>query len=195
MPRRKCKGCDSYTIPAGSDARVRWCSSACMDVVIKALISQQRASQAKQRAKAQTKKDTAFKAKKKAFYSTDKTTRRKAAIIKCHTYIRERDAGLPCISCARPITGKADAGHYIPAGSCTALRFDVRNINLQCVLCNQFHSGALRGYREGLIRKIGLDQVLDLEGPQPIIKITADFYRAVEIEFADKIKVLRSHQK
>jgi hypothetical protein len=51
-----------------------------------------------------------------------------------------------------------------------------------------FLSGNLREYREGLIRKIGIEQVLELEGPQPIIKTSASFYLEIESSYRQKIK-------
>lgn len=84
-------------------------------------------------------------------------------------YIRERDAGLPCISCGCPDgKGKRNAGHYRPAGVNSALRFDPLNIHGQCERCNTYLSGNLTAYRDGLIAKIGIDAVAALDASHEV---------------------------
>jgi len=65
-------------------------------------------------------------------------------------YIRKRDClkttgteeyGL-CYTCGKRIEFKeAHAGHFIPQGSCSELRYDERNIRLQCAGCNTYGYG------------------------------------------------------
>lgn len=128
------------------------------------------------------------------FYENNLKTRRKYAVKWCNKYIRLRDKDLPCISCGTAKSGtKWDAGHYIQAGNCTALKFNELNINKQCGwYCNHQLSGNIKGYREGLIRKYGQEVVNFLEGPQPTIKITVDFYKEIEEKYKLKIKELES---
>jgi hypothetical protein len=100
--------------------------------------------------------------------------------------IRERDFGLPCISCGalhvNNIQGGVwDCGHYRTVGAAPELRFEPANAAKQCKLCN---SGVIRSrtrvvvahdperyatirarYRIGLIGRIGLAKVEWLEGP------------------------------
>lgn len=79
-------------------------------------------------------------------------------------WVRDRDAGLPCISCGCPEgRGKRNAGHYRPAGVNSALRFDPRCIHGQCERCNTYLSGNLTAYRVGLIAKIGEQAVRELD--------------------------------
>lgn len=129
---------------------------------------------------------------KRAFYDKDIKTRREAAVYWFNRFIRLRDADDPCISCGnRNARIKYDAGHYISAGSCTALRFDERNVNLQCSNhCNVHLSGNGTGYRLGLIKKYGGQVVDELEGPQPTIKISAAWYRSIEEKYKAKCKEL-----
>jgi len=61
----------------------------------------------------------------------------------CNAYIRERDKGLPCISCG---TQKPDiqycAGHFKTRGGHPELRFHPMNINKKCnKRCNLMLSG------------------------------------------------------
>lgn len=75
-------------------------------------------------------------------------------------YIRLRDA-MPggvfrCISCGRTLPiGRADCGHYFSRRHMST-RFDEDNCNAECSYCNRFDAEHLIGYRENLIRKIGL---------------------------------------
>lgn len=134
--------------------------------------------------------DKAFAKKKKAFYEKDIKTRREAAIKYFNRYILLRDKDKACVSCgnANPAI-KYDAGHYVPAGSCSALRFDERNVHKQCSqYCNVHRSGNRAPYAKAIAAMYG-QEVLDfLDGPQPKIKITAAFYQAVEDEYKKKIK-------
>jgi len=80
-------------------------------------------------------------------------------------YIRLRDKGNEgnvCISCGKP-PKKENAGHYLNANNHYNVRFDERNVNLQCEHCNTFLSGNLINYRANLIKKIGEDELTKLE--------------------------------
>lgn len=83
-------------------------------------------------------------------------------------WIRERDKGLPCISCQeREIS---HAGHYISQGSSGALRYHPDNINGQCIKCNVWDHGNLINYRIHLIEKIGEERVKWLEDHRNDVK-------------------------
>lgn len=80
-----------------------------------------------------------------------------------NAFIRRRDSEdgfFKCISCGKvkPID-KMNAGHYVPVGQCSFLRFDVWNTNGECEGCNCFDKFHLVGYRKNLIEKIGLENV------------------------------------
>jgi 5-methylcytosine-specific restriction endonuclease McrA len=79
-------------------------------------------------------------------------------------YIRRRDSDENgygrCISCGKIVHWKdADAGHFVNRAH-MALRYDEKNVNLQCRSCNRFDEGNSIGYSEGLVRKYG-PEVLD----------------------------------
>jgi hypothetical protein len=50
------------------------------------------------------------------------------------------------------------AGHYFLSDRHASVRFDERNVNLQCYRCNKYLSGNLAKYLPSLIDKIGQDQ-------------------------------------
>ena len=76
-------------------------------------------------------------------------------------FIRLRDAGNVCISCQKkPL--KENAGHFYNANNHWSVRFDERNVHLQCEHCNTYLSGNLIYYRENLLRKIGIEEFENL---------------------------------
>jgi hypothetical protein len=94
-------------------------------------------------------------------------------------FIRARDAGKPCISCAKPLQsatagGAFDCGHYRSVGSAVHMRFVPDNAHGQCKHCNRHLSGNHVAYRAGLIDRIGLRNVELLEADQVLRKYTHD---------------------
>lgn len=77
-----------------------------------------------------------------------------------NTFIRDRDRVKGCITCGGQVT---EAGHYIPVGENSALRFTETNAWGQCSLCNGPKGGNRTIYRAVLISTVGLEEVLRLE--------------------------------
>lgn len=74
----------------------------------------------------------------------------------CKRLIRERDKD--CFTCeAKNLQGSnAQCGHFIPSSTCGAyLRFDLRNLALQCMRCNIHGGGQGAIFYENLKRKHG----------------------------------------
>ena len=110
-------------------------------------------------------------------------------------FIRLRDAADPCISCQRPAYGIMHAGHYRSVGAHPELRFNEFNVHKQCAHCNKYQSGAIGEYRVNLIKKIGLEKVVWLEGPHPSADLTVaetieikKLYAAICRELEGKVK-------
>ena len=95
-------------------------------------------------------------------------------------YIRIRDAGQPCISCGRHHNGQIHAGHFLSVGARPELRFNERNVHAQCAPCNNHLSGNIVLYRKGLIAKIGIESVEQLEGDHDPRKYTIDDLKAIK---------------
>ncbi len=103
-------------------------------------------------------------------------------------YIRLRDAGNVCISCQKkPL--KENAGHFYNANNHWNVRFDERNVHLQCEHCNTYLSGNLIEYRSRLINKIGIEQLtlLELEANKTR-KFTIDELKQIINKYKLKIK-------
>lgn len=86
-----------------------------------------------------------------------------------NTWVRLRDALLPCVSCDAPppdlsgLHAGRDAGHFRSVGSASHLRFHPDNVHAQCVHCNQHLAGNVVAYRVRLVERIGLARVVALE--------------------------------
>lgn len=103
-------------------------------------------------------------------------------------YIRARDYGLPCISCGTPHAGVRfggawDSGHFRSTGAAPHLRFEPSNAAGQCVRCNRDLSGNSVGYRQGLIKRIGLQAVEAMETDNETRKWTRDELRGIARHF------------
>lgn len=141
--------------------------------------------------KAKAKKTDARRELKK-FNNNDTTVLKKKVQDKCNEYIRLRDEKEPCISCLYSGDGRQwHAGHYKPQGGNSALRYDERNIHKQCSICNTHKSGNLAEYRINLIKKIGVEEVEDLEATKNIKKWTKEDLNVLLDQFKYKIKKLK----
>lgn len=112
-------------------------------------------------------------------------------------FIRARDVGKPCICCGRTkdssaIGGSWDAGHFRSRGSAPHLRFDERNVHAQLKYCNRYQAGNMVGYRLGLIERIGLLALEELEADQTPRKYTLDELKAIRTEYQAKTKALKA---
>lgn len=105
-------------------------------------------------------------------------------------YIRLRDAGNVCISCQKkPL--KENAGHFYNANNHWSVRFDERNVHLQCEHCNTYLSGNLIYYRENLLKKIGITEFENLSAEaMKTRKFTIDELKEIIATYKKKIKEL-----
>jgi hypothetical protein len=114
----------------------------------------------------------------------------KATQIIFNKYIRLRDKGQVCISCQnKPL--KENAGHYFNANNHWNVRFDERNVHLQCEHCNTYLSGNLIEYQRNLIHKIGIESYHELEAEsRKTRKFTKEELREIMLTYKNKIKEL-----
>ena len=106
-----------------------------------------------------------------------------------NSYIRLRDKNQTCISCGSKLGSKYDAGHFYSMGGHKAVTFDEDNVHAQCVACNQFKSGNLINYREGLIKRIGEAKLNDLsQRANQTRKYTNDELQELIKTYKQKIK-------
>ena len=103
-------------------------------------------------------------------------------------FIRLRDKGQVCISCQKkPL--KENAGHFYNANNHYNVRFDERNVNLQCEHCNTYLSGNLIEYQRNLIHKIGIESYHELEADaRKTRKFNKDELKEIITEYKQKVK-------
>lgn len=113
-------------------------------------------------------------------------------------YIRRRDSDKHtgygrCISCGRIIHWRdGDAGHYVNRQH-MSLRYDERNVHLQCRKCNRFDEGNMLGYTQALIRKYG-DKILDYLSAKRhnVCRMSQSDYEVLIKRYQDKINEQKS---
>jgi len=108
-----------------------------------------------------------------------------------NSFIRSRDEGDSCISCATFDADEWHAGHFYTVKARPDLRFNEDNVHLQCGQCNLFESGNVSKYRPRLIAKIGAERFDALTPVDPTFKKTRDYYQAVEAKYKAKLKELK----
>ena len=98
--------------------------------------------------------------------------------------LRDALAGHGCISCgSRPnarFGGAMDAGHFRSVGSAPHLRYFLPQIWAQCKRCNRDLGGSVTNYRRGLIERIGLERVEQIEAMQGTAKWSIEYLQRLK---------------
>lgn len=179
---KKCKVCKKEFSPTHSSTQ-KVCSPSC---AIK-LVEANKRDKLKKAAIDDIKR---VKQKLKQLSMKDRPKALRAAQAAFNAFIRERDKGLPCISCGRSSGCKVNAGHYLSVKAHPELRFDEKNVNLQCEHCNCFLSGNLLGYRKGLIERFGQEYIDYLEKHHPLKKHVVEELHEIKALYIKKKKDL-----
>jgi hypothetical protein len=112
-----------------------------------------------------------------------------------NAYIRARDQGLGCISCGTMSDSvQYHAGHYRTRKAAPQLRFDERQVWLQCSTCNNHLSGNLIQYRRELVKRIGEAEVDRIECDYRPARFTIDDARRIKAEYKAKLKEAKPRQ-
>lgn len=107
---------------------------------------------------------------------------------------RDRAAGHACISSGAILNWEAnsvDAGHYRSVGSAPHLRFNESNCHAQTKQDNRYLSGNAVDYRIGLIARIGLAAVEELEADQSTRKYTIDDLKAIKAHYRALVRQMK----
>ena len=110
--------------------------------------------------------------------------------------IRIIDKDKNCISCGYDFNlgnRQAHAGHYYSVGAHRNLRFEPYNVHKQCSICNNYKSGNLNGYEQGLINRYGIDITETIKSLRT--KKTPKRTKAEVREFIAKLKILLTTSK
>lgn len=195
--RRRCKNeeCREWFHPAF--ANQWWCGPECGAKIALERRSRERdkalkAAEKKRRREEQQQKDK-LKIRKLALKPRSYWIKQAQQAV--NAFIRERDRDLPCVSCGTMSAAQWDAGHYRTTASAPQLRFDPRQIWKQCQVCNQHKSGNIVPYRAELIRRIGIEQVEDIESNHNRHRWTIEECKAIKAEYQQKLKNLRNSRE
>ncbi len=131
----------------------------------------------------------ALSERKRQFEHNDRSKQIKDAQKACNEFVRLRDKNKPCISCGRP-GRKINAGHYRSVGSAPHLRFNTRNIHLQCEHCNSYLSGNQIEYRKGLIERYGVAFVEFIENDNEPRKLSIEEVRSIKVYYRGLVRRL-----
>lgn len=112
-----------------------------------------------------------------------------------NAYIRERDSGLPCISCGRHHDGQYHAGHFKTVGAHPELRFNEDNAHGQCAPCNNHLSGNIANYTPNLIAKIGRERYEVLISHHEPCRYTRSDFERIRDAYRAKLKGLKERRE
>jgi len=172
---RKCRSCGVVF------QRQRSMQSVCSPACAAAWSAKQRA-QKEARAKREERKSLAER-KAKLKTRQDWINEARDAVNKV-ARLRDILAGHGCISCgAQPkarFGGAVDAGHFRSVGSAPHMRFYLPNIHLQCKKCNRDLGGSHTNYRKGLIERIGIERVEEIESMQWTAKWSVEYLQRLK---------------
>lgn len=112
-----------------------------------------------------------------------------------NAYIRARDAGKPCICCGKPLgtePNSFDAGHFRSVGSAPHMRFVEDNVHGQTKHCNNYLGGNVLAYRKGLIERIGLARVEQIEADNTVRKYTHEGLREIAKQYRAMTQAIKN---
>jgi hypothetical protein len=182
--QRKCAVCKEFFEPRSMTHKA--CKPSCAEelaVKVTAL----------QKAKAQRQERAETKAKLEKFKRLPDYKREAQAA--WNSYVRARDAGLPCCSCgATPeqvFGGSMDCSHYRSRGSAPHLSFHLHNAAAACVKCNRFLGGNVVALRAGLIARFGEDKILAVEADNRPRHFTKEYLIRIKKIFTKKARRAR----
>jgi hypothetical protein len=166
----KCKCCKTPFKP--TRPLQNWCS---VDCAVK--LGEQALAKKKAKAKAKAQAEDRKATREKLDAMRTKPQLVKLAQQAFNGFIRARDAGKPCICCGKPLGAEPnsfDAGHYRSVGSAPHMRFVEDNVHGQAKHCNNYLGGNHVAYRQGLIARIGLARVEQIEADNTTRKYTKE---------------------
>jgi hypothetical protein len=183
---KKCKVCKTEFTP------MRPLQSVCG-----ALCGLAHARQATEKKKAKEAQEDRKKTREKLDAMRTKPQLVKVAQTAFNAFVRARDLGKPCISCGTALSTEPnshDCGHFRSVGSAPHMRFVEDNAHSQCRKCNNWLSGNVLAYRKGLIERIGLARVEQIEADQTVRKYTREGLQEIAKHYNAEARRLKKEQ-
>lgn len=182
---KKCAHCQEKFTPRRGSIGQKVCSPACAIAV--APDNREKADKAIERQKVLDHRAAKKRIKRKGDHAREAQTAFNA-------WIRQRDIGLPCVSCGRHHNGQWHAGHYKTVAGSPELRFEPLNVHRQCAPCNNHKSGDIVNYRLELVRRIGEEKLAWLEGPHETKRYTVEDLQAITAHYRKLLRELKAAQ-
>ncbi len=113
-----------------------------------------------------------------------------------NAYVRIRDHEQGCISCDKPASwdGQWHAGHLIPRGRSSFLRFDLRNINKQCSVCNRHEGGMVAEHERGIVGRYGQERLDFLKSAPRSRRYDDEYLIRLAAVFRRKTRILKKRK-
>jgi len=186
----KCKWCKEYkeakyfiTVPGG-----RFCSLGCVHLFID---DKRERNRLKAIVKAYGKRQP--KAKKKELMTRSQWYNRLQTLV--NQYVTKvRDVGKPCCTCGTTNNIKFDAGHLFTKKARPDIRFDLKNIHIQCsIQCNMYGSGMRHEYKKFIVETYGPLELIRLERVGRPLKEQFRNWQDIETEIIRYRAILRDN--
>jgi len=137
------------------------------------------------------------KSKKKPAVTSLKTLRDTAW--RLFSKIVRTEEGYICYTCGKNLInekGQCHAGHYVPRGRVSALRYDRRNVHAQCTVCNLRMSGNLSIYAIKLEAQYGMGILQEFDkARKKEDEIIKDKARQKPLDRVTLIEMIESYKK
>jgi hypothetical protein len=172
---RRCRSCGNSFTPISSMSKA--CSVPCaLDLV--------RQANARKEARAKREERVATRVAKEKLKTRREWIAEAQVAVNKVARLRDLLAGYGCISCgARPqqkFGGTFDAGHYRSVGSAPHMRYYLPAIRGQCVRCNRDLGGSAVNFRKGLVERIGIERVEEIESMQWTAKWSIEYLQRLK---------------
>lgn len=175
LRERKCASCRSAFFPVRTLQKV--CSPKCAADHAKKLAEQKAARANREERKSLAERKAKLKTRREWIAEAQ-------AVVNKVARLRDILAGRGCISCgARPdwrFGGAVDAGHFRSIGSAPHMRFYLPNIHLQCKRCNRDLGSNTVEYRKGLVERITINRVEEIESMQWTAKWSVEYLQRLK---------------
>jgi len=100
-----------------------------------------------------------------------------------------------CVTCGAT-NCKFDGGHFLHASTHSAIRYVTKQINPQCVNCNQYNGGRYKEYKVYMTNRYGTDYVSWLESQNGVTKkFTLQYLQKFKRVMGKKARVLEKRLK
>lgn len=208
---RRCKVCKTPFQPRNSFHVL--CGSACAIALAEKSEQKKKRAEDSQRKKEKAAERKADKAKKDKLKTRSAWVREAQAAVNQFRRLEELAKGRGCISCGRSQAevigtdgwkpgGAFDAGHFVSVGANCSLRFEPKNIWLQCKSCNagsgkyaKKSAVVSKAYRANLIEREGIELVEWLEGPHEMKNYTIEELKSIRDTYRVKTRLLIEESK